>query len=145
MQSPETSVPDPIATQCQTLCQRNGCSTATRAMIPTVATPTSASIARGLPRVANANTVNKNRNQNAETEGVKYTKTASTTKSTGSGIPYRVLPVNRSMSASTTAATRYADRKTTDEGRTGPPDVSTRATKDSAAITARASVICRSR
>ena len=104
MPKPDTSVPIPMATQCQTLCQRNGCSTATRPIIPTVATPTSASIARGLPRVANANTVNKNRNQNAETEGVRYTKTASTTKSTGSGIRIRELsPKNRSTSAATQA------------------------------------------
>ena len=59
MPRPETTVPSPIDSQCHTLCHPTNSASTTRKMIPAVASTTSASIARVLPRVASANTTNK--------------------------------------------------------------------------------------
>ena len=75
-------------------------------MIAAVDAATNASIARVFPRVAKANTANMNRNQKAETEGVRYRNTARTRKSTVSGIRMRASPRNRSASATTRANVR---------------------------------------
>ncbi len=113
--------------------------------MPAVAVKTSASMARVLPRLAWAKTAKRNRNQKAETEGVRYRNAASATKSTTMGMRKRLSLRKRSARAAPRAISKYTARKATDAVRTDSPEVSSSVTRDKATRITRPRVTWRSR
>jgi hypothetical protein len=82
---PDISVPKPIDSQCQSPLQLNVSVEATRRTTPIAAALTKPNIARVLPRVASANTTNKNRNHATEAGGLRIRNNASAATSAASG------------------------------------------------------------